>query len=516
MSRKTRPFVACVVLALACAVALIRGEAQQLPWEALTNRQIVQLVKSKVPPEEIIAKIKNSRCHFDTTLTILEELESQGVPPEVIQAMAEAPYGLPVRAKTKVGTPQVERTEAASASSQNAKLSTDTPNTVVENSVVSAPKPAPPVFDIAATNLTNASITDEITRGLTKRHSVLSSYALVTATPSANLAQKVFANLRATTVFTNAPHLPYNVEVIQRSDPSAFSIVGGHVFVTSGLAQLLGNDAGLWAAVESHEIAHNIYRHGYRSYLRSLEWQRQITYWQDRVALGDQSASRELLAATTAGKLLNEKFEKDDERDADKLGLLMMVEAGYHPDFAINLFRILKMRLGDESKLGTLFSDHPGFITGQEHIRELYQEALTRFRSLWPDAATTPGGPPPIIATFTKLSAKEDKPNRGASLRFFYSVHNARGHEIDAVFRFSLNGQAVPSVNPTFQGKDGSLTALKRFTPTSDDESSQLELLVPTSALGTPLHKLKARACLLHKDSILECSEEFAVAFPRN
>jgi hypothetical protein len=76
-----------------------------------------------------------------------------------------------------------------------------------------------------------------------------------------------------------------------------------------------------------------------------------------------------------------------------------MVEAGYHPDFAINLFRILKVRVGEESKLVKLFSDHPGFITGQEHILELYPEAVARFRSLWPDAAKSPGGLPPIIGS---------------------------------------------------------------------------------------------------------------------
>ena len=362
MPRKSFIFVALVALAV---VSFIRAHAQ-LPWETLTNREIVQMVKSKVPPAEIIAKIKNSRCHFDTTNTILDELEAQGVPAEVINAMAEAPYGSPAKPQTRVVTPSAERTEAATVSSEKAN-------------VAAAPMPAPPVFNTAATIPTTESLTDEITRGLTQRQSVLSSYALITGTPAANLAQGVLANLRATTVFKGAPNLPYGIEVIQRTDPNVFHTMGGHVFVTSGLAELLGNDAGLWAAVESHEIAHNIYRHGYRTYLRGLELQRQ--------------------SATADGKLLIEKLERDDEKEADKLGLLMMVEAGYHPDFAINLFRILKVRVGEESKLGKLFSDHPGFITGQEHILELYPEAVARFQSLWPDAAKSPGGPPPIIGT---------------------------------------------------------------------------------------------------------------------
>ena len=360
MLRKNHILVALIVLALVCPVSLIRAYAQ-LPWKTLTNREIVQMVKAKVPADEIIAKIKSSRCHFDTTNTILDELESQGVPAEVINAMAEAPYGPPAKAKPTVGTPPVARTQAATASSEKAKPSSGASNTRVENNVTSAPPPVSPVLNAAATIPTTENLTDEITRGLTQRYSVLSSYPLITGTPAANLAQIVLAKLRATAAFKGAPGLPYDVEVIQRSDPTAFHTVGGHVFVTSGLAELLGNDAGLWAAVESHEIAHNILRHGYRTYLRG-----------------------------------SEKLATDDEHEADKLGLLMMVEAGYHPDFAVNLIRILKERVGEESKAAKLFSDHPGFITGQEHIRELYPQAVARFQSLWPDAAKSPGGLPPI------------------------------------------------------------------------------------------------------------------------
>ena len=362
MLRKNHILVALIVLALVCPVSLIRAYAQ-LPWKTLTNREIVQMVKAKVPADEIIAKIKSSRCHFDTTNTILDELESQGVPAEVINAMAEAPYGPPAKPKSTVGTLPVARTEAATVPSEKAKPSSETGNTRVETSV--APAPAP-VVNAAAKIPTTENLTDEITRGLTQRYSVVSSYSLITGTPAANLAQQVLAKLRATTAFKGAPDLPYAVEVIQRTDPNAFHTMGGHVFVTSGLAELLGNDAGLWAAIESHEIAHNIYRHGYRSYLRGQEQQR------------------------------SEKLQADDESEADKLGLLMMVEAGYHPDFAVNLIRILKLRAGDEAKVVKLFSDHPGFVTGQAHICELYPQAVARFQSLWPDAAKSPGGLPPI------------------------------------------------------------------------------------------------------------------------
>src|SRR6185369_13649429 len=120
MLRKNHILVALIVLALVCPVSLIRACAQ-LPWKTLTNREIVQMVKAKVPADEIIAKIKSSRCHFDTTNTILDELESQGVPAEVINAMAEAPYGPPAKPRSSVGTLPVVRTEAALCSKRTKK-----------------------------------------------------------------------------------------------------------------------------------------------------------------------------------------------------------------------------------------------------------------------------------------------------------------------------------------------------------------------------------------------------------
>lgn len=468
------------------------------------------MVRAKVAPEEIIKKIQNSRCHFDTTPTILRELKHQGIPDEVISAMMEAPYGAPAKATGTQPLPVKEPQITPPPSSK--EIAAETQISASAKSNVASP---PPATDTFTTQPVTVDLAEEITLGFGQRNSILSSYGVIRNTPAANMAQQVFDRLRKTAAFNGVPNLPYDVEVIQRSDPNAFNTMGGHVFVTSGLAELIGDEPGLWAAVQAHEFAHNIYRHGYKSYVREVELQRQINYWRYRIALGDQSANWGLLATVTAGKLLNKKLERNDENDADKLGLLMMVDAGFHPDFAINLFRIMKARTGEQSKFSALFSDHPRFITREEHMRKLYPEAIARFQSLWPDTENSPGGSPPIISTVTKVSSKGDRTTKTVSLQLLYSIRNAKNQAIEAVFAFSLKGQMVPSVDPAFQGKNGALFTIKHFTPTSNDEAGQLEFTVPTSALGTSQHKLKARGCLLNKSQILECSKEFEVSFPK-
>src|SRR5688500_3464894 len=63
--------------------------------QRLTNKEIVEMVTAGLSSELIIAKIKVSRCNFDTDPTQLSELKSKGVSNEVLHAMIEAPYGLP-------------------------------------------------------------------------------------------------------------------------------------------------------------------------------------------------------------------------------------------------------------------------------------------------------------------------------------------------------------------------------------------------------------------------------------
>ncbi len=53
----------------------------------LRNEDVSELLKAKVSPEVVIAKIKSSTCDFDTSSAALQKLKTEGVPDEVILAM---------------------------------------------------------------------------------------------------------------------------------------------------------------------------------------------------------------------------------------------------------------------------------------------------------------------------------------------------------------------------------------------------------------------------------------------
>jgi hypothetical protein len=61
----------------------------------LNNSDVLTMVRAKLPPQIIVAKIKSSRSHFDTFPSVLAELKYKGVSDSILLAMVEAPAGAP-------------------------------------------------------------------------------------------------------------------------------------------------------------------------------------------------------------------------------------------------------------------------------------------------------------------------------------------------------------------------------------------------------------------------------------
>ena len=89
--KKSASFVLALFL---LAQSLIAASPQETLLR-LTNQNVMEMVKAGLSTDVIIAKIKSSRCNFDTDPSILTELKHQGVSNEILKAMIEAPYGPP-------------------------------------------------------------------------------------------------------------------------------------------------------------------------------------------------------------------------------------------------------------------------------------------------------------------------------------------------------------------------------------------------------------------------------------
>ena len=155
------------------------------------------------------------------------------------------------------------------------------------------------------------------------------------------------------------PNLPYKFHVVESREINGFSLPGGHVYVTTALLRL-ANDNEL-ASVLAHEIGHIVARHSLKT-LRQKQQYNEIAKSIGEVTGVAGDLGRDLGVAL--GQIVSEGLltihTRDEEREADFLGVRGMARARFEPQAMITMFQKLeRIEQQDSSLLGSLFSDHP-------------------------------------------------------------------------------------------------------------------------------------------------------------
>lgn len=161
------------------------------------------------------------------------------------------------------------------------------------------------------------------------------------------------------------PNLPWTFRVIDDPVVNAFAIPGGHVYVTRGIMAHLGNEAEL-AAVMGHEIGHVTARHSVSQMSRQQLAQIGLVVG---TVLKPELQRYAGLASQGLG-LLFLKYSRDDESQADELGLRYMRRADYDvrqmPDVFTLLDRVSKAGGGD--RIPDWLSTHPNPVNRRQTI----------------------------------------------------------------------------------------------------------------------------------------------------
>jgi predicted Zn-dependent protease len=167
---------------------------------------------------------------------------------------------------------------------------------------------------------------------------------------------------------SHRPDIEYRAEIVDTPDFNAFAVPGGFVYVHRGLLERI-NSVDELASVMGHEIAHVSARHSASQITKqqilnigvvgaSLVTGGEIQKFGDLVNMGS------VLAFS--------KFSRDDEREADYLGMRYMVDAGFNPEGAIDAMKTIQ-RINDKEpdSLETWFMTHP---PTSERLATLTQE----------------------------------------------------------------------------------------------------------------------------------------------
>jgi beta-barrel assembly-enhancing protease len=152
--------------------------------------------------------------------------------------------------------------------------------------------------------------------------------------------------------------VPFTIKVIDSDEINAFALPGGFFYVNSGLILRADEEAEL-AGVMGHEIAHVAARHGTRNATKG-EIAQFATIPLILLGPGGWAGYGLYQGLNLAIPLGFLKFSRDNEREADYLGLQYMYKAGYDPNAFVSFFE--KIEAEEKRHPGSIpkvFSTHP-------------------------------------------------------------------------------------------------------------------------------------------------------------
>ncbi len=183
---------------------------------------------------------------------------------------------------------------------------------------------------------------------------------------------------------THRPQMPYRFEVVNATYVNAYAFPGGTIAATRGILLKMDNEAEL-ASLLGHELGHVNARHTARQMSKAALTQT-LVGGASAVAGSQGAGWGDLVGQVgniSAGALLA-SYSRDNEREADDLGLRYMAAAGYNPDGFEDLMDMLRsLSRHKANAVELLFATHP-------MSDERYQTAIDAIGNRYPDRAGQP------------------------------------------------------------------------------------------------------------------------------
>jgi predicted Zn-dependent protease len=212
------------------------------------------------------------------------------------------------------------------------------------------------------------SESEEVAMGQQSDRQVRQEYGVVENQSLQNYIQAMGRKLVAV---SHRPQLEWHFTVVDSPVVNAFAIPGGYVYLTRGILVYLGSEAEL-AGVMGHEIGHVTARHAVGQITRE-----QLA--QIGMGIGGvlSPAFGQLGNAAQSGLgLVFLRFSRDDEREADRLGVEYAARAACDPRQVSNFFDILGRltAAGDRETIPGWLSTHPDPPERVQTTRKLADE----------------------------------------------------------------------------------------------------------------------------------------------
>ena len=183
---------------------------------------------------------------------------------------------------------------------------------------------------------------------------------------------------------SHRPDMPFSFRAVNAAYINAYAFPGGSIAATRGILVELNNEAEL-AALLGHEIGHVCARHTAEQSTKGLLANLLVAgaaIATSAAGYGNAAGLVQDLGGLGAGALLAH-YSRDNEREADALGMEYMVRTGYTPMGMVELMEVL-LRSGRRraSAIELMFATHPmseeRFRTADERAHGAYAAMLSR------------------------------------------------------------------------------------------------------------------------------------------
>jgi predicted Zn-dependent protease len=175
-----------------------------------------------------------------------------------------------------------------------------------------------------------------------------------------NIRDKALTNkllLKEINLHLGGYRFAWDVHVVRERKINAFCLPAGYIIVYTGLLPVAQDDDQL-AAVLGHEMAHALAHHA-----------------SERVA-NEQRQGRSAL-----GLLRTLSFDRQQESEADHIGLFLMTFAGYNPVEALRFWVRMEQSTGKGGGMPAILSDHPSDAQRIRDLRTWIPQALAAKRA---------------------------------------------------------------------------------------------------------------------------------------
>ena len=173
----------------------------------------------------------------------------------------------------------------------------------------------------------------------------------------------------------------WEFNLVQDQSVNAFCMPGGKIVVYEGLLPVTKDEASL-AIVLGHEIAHAVAKHSAEQMSKQIKNQYGTEILGQVLNAAGVSSGTTQLAQIIAQKGLqfrSLKYSRDNESEADRMGIIFAAMAGYDPNVAVSFWQRMAQMTGNSNQ-SDVFSDHPSDAKRIAAIKQELPEALTYYK----------------------------------------------------------------------------------------------------------------------------------------